>query len=105
MLRGRRWYSAHREHLYQWLARTGISHAGVVGWYMGWNLLVVVPVLILADHNPTGPARDGAMVWVNGGSLVRMFVVYALAAALWIFGKRWCLGKLKSAAKAKLRQN
>ena len=42
MLRGRRWYSAHREHLYQWLVRCGYSHARVVALYMGWNLVIVV---------------------------------------------------------------
>ncbi|MGH8090855.1 MAG: MraY family glycosyltransferase, partial [Rudaea sp.] len=45
MLCGRRWYRAHREHLYQWMTRAGMSHAQVVAWYMGWNLLIVVPVL------------------------------------------------------------
>lgn len=29
ILRGRRWYSAHREHLYQWAVRSGWSHARV----------------------------------------------------------------------------
>lgn len=101
VLRGRRWYSAHREHLYQWLARSGFSHAGVVALYMGWNLLIVAPVLIFADRG----ARTGVIDPVHGAGLAWTFAIYALAVALWVFGKRWCIQKMKSAAKAKLRQN
>jgi UDP-N-acetylmuramyl pentapeptide phosphotransferase/UDP-N-acetylglucosamine-1-phosphate transferase len=91
MLRGKRWYSAHREHLYQWMARSGMSHTRVVGWYMGWNLFVVVPVLYAmnaASGAESGRSLFSAWPWVAG--------IYALACALWIFGKRWCLGKVKS---------
>src|SRR3546814_14563464 len=42
MLRGRRWYTAHREHLYQWLARCGGgTHARAGAAYLGWNLLEI----------------------------------------------------------------
>lgn len=80
MLRGRRWYSAHREHLYQWLARCGFSHAQVVVLYMCWNLLIVLPVIC----------------WMNRASephapLALAAALYALAVALWWWGKRWCL--------------
>lgn len=37
MLRGRRWYAAHREHLYQWLVRCGFTHAGSSGLYLTWR--------------------------------------------------------------------
>jgi UDP-N-acetylmuramyl pentapeptide phosphotransferase/UDP-N-acetylglucosamine-1-phosphate transferase len=93
MLRGRRWYSAHREHLYQWLARSGMSHARVVAWYMGWNLLLVVPVLYWINRGRAG----GIDVAPSAGSqLVTAAAVYTLGIALWIFGKRWCLLKVKS---------
>ena len=91
MLRGKRWYSAHREHLYQWMARSGMSHARVVGWYMGWNLFVVAPVLYAmntAAAADSGQSLFAAWPWVAG--------IYAVAFALWIFGKRWCLQKVKS---------
>jgi UDP-N-acetylmuramyl pentapeptide phosphotransferase/UDP-N-acetylglucosamine-1-phosphate transferase len=80
MLRGRRWYSAHREHLYQWLARSGFSHAQVVALYMSWNLLIVLPVVYCMNRAsvPHAPAL------LAGG-------VYALAVVLWCGGKRWCL--------------
>ena len=43
---GRRWYTAHREHLYQWLVRRGLPHARVVVLYLGWNLLIVTPLAL-----------------------------------------------------------
>jgi UDP-N-acetylmuramyl pentapeptide phosphotransferase/UDP-N-acetylglucosamine-1-phosphate transferase len=52
ILRGRRWYSAHREHLYQWLVRCGMSHAGAGSAYMAWNLLVALPLAALAWWYP-----------------------------------------------------
>lgn len=80
MLRGRRWYSAHREHLYQWLARSGFSHAQVVVLYMGWNLLIVLPVVYWMNRASASHAS-----WAPALAL------YALAVALWWWGKRWCL--------------
>ncbi|HST27782.1 MAG TPA: glycosyltransferase family 4 protein [Rudaea sp.] len=88
MLCGRRWYRAHREHLYQWMTRAGMSHARVVGWYMGWNLLVVVPVLFWMNLRPFGaPPKPGIAAALG---------IYAIAVILWICGKRWCLYKVKS---------
>ncbi len=46
--RGRRWYTAHREHLYQWLVRRGASHAWADAAYLGWNLLIAAPMTWLA---------------------------------------------------------
>ena len=96
MLRGKRWYSAHREHLYQWMARTGLSHARVVGWYMGWNLLVVAPTLFLLN------LKDGCpdIEYFLFGAPICTAALYAIAIALWIFGKRWCLRKVKSRGHA-----
>ena len=82
MLRGRRWYSAHREHLYQWLARSGFSHAGVVALYMGWNLLVALPVVWWMNRMPTYPMPPGVAPAAG---------LYAFAIATWWCGKRWCL--------------
>jgi UDP-N-acetylmuramyl pentapeptide phosphotransferase/UDP-N-acetylglucosamine-1-phosphate transferase len=50
--RGRRWYTAHREHLYQWLVRSGLGHARTTLLYLTWNLLVVLPLLALASARP-----------------------------------------------------
>lgn len=46
-LHGKQWYSAHREHLYQWLIRRGIPHTiislgyavvALTGWLLAWTL-------------------------------------------------------------------
>jgi UDP-N-acetylmuramyl pentapeptide phosphotransferase/UDP-N-acetylglucosamine-1-phosphate transferase len=88
MLCGRRWYRAHREHLYQWLTRTGMSHVRVVGWYMAWNLLIVVPLLYWMNLRRFGaPPKPGIAAALG---------IYALAIVVWICGKRWCLYKVKS---------
>lgn len=84
MWRGRRWYSAHREHLYQWLVRSGFSHARVVILYMAWNLLLVLPVVYWMN-SPSAPPFSA------GSALAVALAVYALAVAIWWQGKRWCL--------------
>lgn len=89
MLRGRRWYSAHREHLYQWLVRCGYSHVQVVAFYMGWNLLIVLPVVCWMNRMPQAGMSPGI------GPAV---VVYALAGLVWLLGKRWCLTRSRRAA-------
>jgi UDP-N-acetylmuramyl pentapeptide phosphotransferase/UDP-N-acetylglucosamine-1-phosphate transferase len=81
MLRGRRWYSAHREHLYQWLAR-GASHAPVVGMFTAWNLLFIVPTLVLFE------LTDGYEDALCAG-------VYVVGIGLWLAGKRYCLQRTR----------
>ncbi|GAB3788431.1 MraY family glycosyltransferase [Dyella agri] len=77
-LRGRRWYTAHREHLYQWLVRRGFTHAGGGMIYMTWNLLFAAPLAWLAGSHPGSgwPITMGA---------------YLAAAGLWLQLKRRCL--------------
>ncbi|MBB3226921.1 Fuc2NAc and GlcNAc transferase [Luteibacter sp. Sphag1AF] len=78
MLRGSRWYTPHREHMYQWLVRRGASHARVTGFYLGWNVLVCVPVAWIAFRWPSwAPALCVA--------------TFGLAAMVWRGGKQWCL--------------
>jgi UDP-N-acetylmuramyl pentapeptide phosphotransferase/UDP-N-acetylglucosamine-1-phosphate transferase len=89
MLSGRRWYSAHREHLYQWMTRAGMSHARVVAWYAAWNLLIVTPVLWSINRNPSHS-------WMSLNELSLAITVYVFAVIVWIIGKRWCLHKVKS---------
>jgi UDP-N-acetylmuramyl pentapeptide phosphotransferase/UDP-N-acetylglucosamine-1-phosphate transferase len=86
MFSGRRWYSAHREHLYQWLVRSGFSHARVVALYMGWNLLVTLPVVGWMNRVPYHPMPTG---------LVPAVAAYALAATAWWSGKRWCMRRAR----------
>jgi UDP-N-acetylmuramyl pentapeptide phosphotransferase/UDP-N-acetylglucosamine-1-phosphate transferase len=75
VLVGRRWYTAHREHLYQWIVRRGHTHAAGVAWYGGWNLLVATPLAASAWERP-------------GIGLAACIVTYALAAVVWRVAKR-----------------
>lgn len=52
MWRGRRWYTAHREHAYQWLVRSGLSHRQVTLLYLAWNVLVALPLAIATLYWP-----------------------------------------------------
>ncbi len=74
--RGRRWYTRHREHLYQWLARTGRSHARVVALYALWNLLVALPVAAAITR------VDDGLRWALAGA------VYGAGALAWLGAKR-----------------
>lgn len=76
--RGRRWYSAHREHLYQWLVRKGATHRQVGAAYLVWNLVVCTPLAMLAWHE----AGNG---WWSCSA------AYALTATVWTRFKRRCL--------------
>ncbi|MEO6690235.1 MAG: glycosyltransferase family 4 protein [Dokdonella sp.] len=89
MLGGRRWYSAHREHLYQWLIRCGYSHALVVALYMGWNLLIVLPVVYWMNRPSELAHPAGAALSSTG--IGAAAAVYSLAVMLWWLGKRRCL--------------
>lgn len=79
IVRGRRWYTRHREHLYQWLARSGRSHARVVAVYALWNLLVALPVAASIPH-----AR-AELGWAMAGA------VYATGSVAWLLGRRHLL--------------
>jgi UDP-N-acetylmuramyl pentapeptide phosphotransferase/UDP-N-acetylglucosamine-1-phosphate transferase len=75
MLSGRRWYTAHREHLYQWMVRSGYTHAGGATRYLLWNLLVTLPMTGIALGYP----RMALPVCI---------VAYLAAAAAWLALKR-----------------
>lgn len=94
MAHGRRWYSAHREHLYQWLVRSGFSHAGVVALYMGWNLVIALPVVAWMNRAPGAwmPIADANAAVREGSGFGPAVAVYALGIVVWFAGKRWCLG-------------
>ncbi len=100
MLRGRRWYSAHREHLYQWLVRSGRSHPRVVALYALWNLGVVVPVLCWVNRSSRvsgamsniaiGPFEAPPVAW---GACA---AVYVGGLALWFAARRHCLRRVRA---------
>jgi len=78
MLKGRKWYRPHREHLYQWMARTGKTHRTLVIYYFLWNLLIVAPFLGLAHYFPAG------------GNFIAA-VLYGISTGIWFYGKKLCL--------------
>jgi UDP-N-acetylmuramyl pentapeptide phosphotransferase/UDP-N-acetylglucosamine-1-phosphate transferase len=80
-LRGRRWYAPHREHLYQWLVRSGRTHKRAASLYLGWNLLVAAPAALVARLHP-------AM------ALPACLAVYTAAGATWIVIKRRCVRRI-----------
>jgi UDP-N-acetylmuramyl pentapeptide phosphotransferase/UDP-N-acetylglucosamine-1-phosphate transferase len=91
MLRGRRWYSAHREHLYQWLVRSGRSHAQVTLIYLLWNLAVVVPVLFLLNREQALDLVPSTRSTFFGRGGVELIAVYGLSLVVWMLGKQYCL--------------
>lgn len=78
MYTGRRWYAAHREHLYQWLVRCGRTHARVDAGYFAWNILVAAPFAWLAWSH----LRLALPITIG---------VYLAASAVWLTLKRRCL--------------
>jgi len=91
LLRGRRWYRPHREHLYQWLVRSGSSHVQVAIAYFLWTALLV-PILLAArafvqasDWAQTNPGLAETL-YLAGWPAATL----GLAAAIWLAGKRAC---------------
>jgi Fuc2NAc and GlcNAc transferase len=61
--RGEKWYSAHRTHAYQWLARRFGSHARVSLLYAGLNVAIVLPAAWLTGRwTEAAPAIAGAVL-------------------------------------------
>jgi UDP-N-acetylmuramyl pentapeptide phosphotransferase/UDP-N-acetylglucosamine-1-phosphate transferase len=85
--RGRRWYSAHREHLYQWLVRRGWSHARIVICYMAWNLLVILPFALFG-----GLSNDPL------AAVVTVVTAYAAGLLIWRRSRRAILRKVRAHA-------
>ncbi|HET7664142.1 MAG TPA: glycosyl transferase family 4 [Rhodanobacteraceae bacterium] len=80
--RGKRWYTAHREHLYQWLVRCDCTHAMASGLYMLWNLLVAAPVAVWAASRPV------LAPWL-------CLMMYVVASGTWWQARRACLEKAR----------
>jgi UDP-N-acetylmuramyl pentapeptide phosphotransferase/UDP-N-acetylglucosamine-1-phosphate transferase len=78
---GRRWYAAHRSHLYQWWVRRGASHVRVSLAYALFSLVVVLPSMMLALKQP-------------GLRFAMVVGVYALATALWLWGRAHLLRRV-----------
>ena len=66
VIRGERWYNAHRQHLYQRLIAHGWSHGRVAMFYQAVNLVLVLPGIGVAVHYP-------ALAWPVALLLVLVF--------------------------------
>lgn len=82
MLRGSRWYTAHREHLYQWLVRSGQSHGQTACMYLIYNLLVLAPLAWLAMHSPA------LAPWA-------CLAAYLVTALAWVAARYHCLHRIR----------
>jgi UDP-N-acetylmuramyl pentapeptide phosphotransferase/UDP-N-acetylglucosamine-1-phosphate transferase len=99
VLRGRRWWRPHREHLYQWLVRTGSSHPRVALAYLGWTL-GVVPLLLAvrAVMHASPPAGASPRLVESLYSIGWPAATLLIATGLWWAGKRACLRRAGSRA-------
>ncbi|WP_266168248.1 MraY family glycosyltransferase [Dyella subtropica] len=84
-LKGRRWYTPHREHVYQWLVRSGMSHAQGGACYLAWNLLIAAPLAWLSWFCP-------------GWGWTICVVTYLIASAAWMLAKRYCRWRIQHKA-------
>ena len=68
VLRGERWYNAHRQHLYQRLIANGWTHGRVAMFYQAINVTLVLPGILLAVRLPE-------MAWAISLALTLVFLV------------------------------
>lgn len=74
VLRGERWYTPHRQHVYQRLIAHGWTHGRVLAFYQAINLGLVLPGVILATNNP-------GIAWpVTGILLLVMITAWSFAS-------------------------
>jgi UDP-N-acetylmuramyl pentapeptide phosphotransferase/UDP-N-acetylglucosamine-1-phosphate transferase len=98
---GRRWWRAHREHLYQWLVRTGRSHAQVVVRVQLWNLLLITPLITWIARRSTAGVElvPFATGLEDPWAACVLVLVFATGITIWWVGKR----RLLRAHRAKCR--
>jgi Fuc2NAc and GlcNAc transferase len=73
VLKGERWYTAHRQHLYQQLIASGWSHESVLALYLSINIVLVLPAIVVSVRNPES-------TWfVTLGLIAMMIVGWTLA--------------------------
>ena len=52
VFRGERWYTAHAQHVYQRLIAHGWSHCRVLLVYQAFNVMLVLPAIVLVENYP-----------------------------------------------------
>lgn len=76
ILNKRRWTKPHREHLYQWLIRTGRSHAYVAMLYLVWCLFAIVPGIVAIVR------------WPNHAPAIAVSILVAEAFLWWVIRRK-----------------
>ncbi len=75
-----RWYNAHREHLYQWLARAGWGHTRTTLAYLAWTAGPALGVVILGQTRPDLMPQATICLYIAGALVWRLGRDYALRA-------------------------
>lgn len=73
VLRGERWYTAHRQHLYQRLIVSGWSHESVLVLYLSINIMLVLPAIVVTVRSPESTR------FLTPGLIAMMIVGWSLA--------------------------
>lgn len=73
-----RWYNAHREHLYQWLARSGWGHTRTTLAYLVWTAGPALGVVILGQTRPDLMPIATISLFIAGALVWRLGRDYAL---------------------------
>ena len=81
MVSGRRWYAAHRSHLYQWLLRSGWAPARVLSVYLGWSMLAGLGIWLV-------PAVASYRLLIAGAML-------AIGSILWVWARQRILRRTR----------
>ncbi len=68
VLRGERWYTAHRQHLYQRLIASGRSHESVLALYITINIVLVLPAVVVTVRQPE-------IAWLVAPGLIATMIV------------------------------
>jgi Fuc2NAc and GlcNAc transferase len=75
VIRGERWYTPHRKHVYQRLIAQGWPHSRVLLLYQAINIIAVLPAIMLAMMYPE-------YAWATAGSLAVLLAAGWYAASL-----------------------
>lgn len=81
VMRGERWYTAHRQHLYQRLIAHGWPHGRVLLLYQGVNVLIMAPAIVITTNNPN-------WAWPLAGMGIALLTVAWCAAVGWLRSER-----------------
>ena len=68
VIRGERWYTPHKQHVYQRLIAHGWSHSRVLLVYQAVNIVVVVPAIVVINRHPD-------QAWPIGAAAALMLTV------------------------------